>query len=1602
MSKYTDLMKKIAFIDIEVGQNGKILDLGAIKWDNSTFHSSKIKDFIDFISDCEYVCGHNIIEHDLKYLKPFLNKQFIGVDTLYWSPILFPEVPYHKLVKDDKLISDDMNNPLNDSIKAKNLFYDEVSKFKALSELEKRIYYDLLYKDEHFKGLFEFLNYTPNYFSVLFRSSKEIIKESLSGLICKNADISEISISTPVELAYAISIIRTTNKYSITPPWILHNYPKVENILHTLRDIPCKDRDCEYCAEKFDAGKALKKWFGYDSFRTYDNEPLQENAVKAALDGDSLLAVFPTGGGKSLTFQLPALINYETSKGLTVIISPLQSLMKDQVENLEKKGIADSVFINGLLSQIERSEAIERVMSGKTGLLYIAPESLRSATIEKILLSRTISRIVIDEAHCFSAWGQDFRIEYLYIGEFIRKIQNLKGISRQIPISCFTATAKPKVISDIIDYFRKETGLSLKKFASRATRTNLHYTVLYQDSVNEKYTTLRGLLQDRKCPAIVYVSRTKLAENLAQKLTLDGFSAAAFHGQMEVITKIQNQDDFINNKIQIIVATSAFGMGVDKSDVGLVVHFDISDSLENYLQEAGRAGRDVNSNADCYVLYNDDDLNKHFILLNQTKLTLSEINQVWGAVKALTQKRSKVYISALEVARKAGWEERKDVETKVKSALSALETAGYVKRGMNSPRIYATSIIPDNYETAAAAIDNWQDFSDEERINSKRIIKSLISEKQRAKAGTIDAESRIDYLADILGIETNKIIKAVERMRAAKILSKDNDMTAYLKKRNTNRLDNYLKLERFLLSDLEDKPKFMDLKELNEKCNTNGNGKSSVKDLRTLVIFWKNHNYFLKTSPKGVDRLEIIQSQSREELTQRFEKRAKICGFVIETLYKMKNLTPDKDYNTVTFSAAGLLETYNKREEFAIIKAEATIEEFQEALLFLSKTGVITLEGGFMVLYNKLEIDRIAEARFKYKQEDYQQLNEFYKQKIQQIHIVGEFANMIVKDYGKALEYVKDYFNLEYKDFVRKYFDASRQMEISQNISPKKYNEIFGRLTKTQRQIIDDKESKYIVVPAGPGSGKTFVLVRKLASLILMEDIKSEKLLMLTFSRAAATEFSQRLFELIGNAAKYVEIKTFHSYAFDLLGQKGSLEKNENVVRNAVEEIQANRVERSKITKSILVIDEAQDMSADEFALVEELMQSNEDLRIIAVGDDDQNIYSFRGSDSKYFNSFVSTYQATRYEMLSNFRSCKNIIATANCFVKSISGRMKSSPIAPIKNEAGSVSLTVHSSQNFGQAIIDELISMRSSGKTAVLTFTNEDALMITATLKRHNINARLIQSNEGFDLLDMKEFRSIMEYIGNSIVITKEKWDETKNLLNRKYAEKQNFHLLKNFLRTIESLYPNEKYTSDIISFLHESKLEDFISESSDSECIIVSTIHKSKGKEYDNAILSLKGLNDLSNANKRAVYVALTRAKNNLSIHCEENLKLKLDNPEIQLSYDKNNYNESSELLFQLTHQDVVLDFFKSRAAMTLGLNSGDELQINGDYLYRGKRCVAKFSRQFIETKAKLMEKGYSPVEASVRFIVFWHYDDTRDNTIIKCQSPIVLPDILFRKLK
>ena len=1597
---------RYAFVDAEVGASDhKVHDIGAVRYDEAVYHGASKGELMKFLKGIDYLCGHNIIQHDAKYLFGDERQRWQLVDTLYVSPLLFPERPYHKLLKDEKLQTDELNNPVNDCLKARDLLMDEVTAWRRFPQKRQTIYAALLHDKAEFAGFVEIVAEGESE-RLTIESLCELIKEDYKGKICENADLKVLIESHPIELAYALSLIDTKDHRSVTPRWVLKNYPNVESAVRQLRHTRCAG-GCSYCKSQLDVHLNLKSVFGYDQFRTYEGEPLQENAARAAVEGKSLLAIFPTGGGKSLTFQLPAVMEGRSVHGLTVVISPLQSLMKDQVDNLADRGITDAVTINGLLDPITRSLAIQRVMEGDASLLYIAPEMLRSNTIERILLARHVVRFVIDEAHCFSSWGQDFRVDYLYIGKFIRKYQEKKGLSKPIPVSCFTATAKQKVVQDICDYFKETLGLTLELFASSASRTNLRYSVVHADSDEDKYQKLRGLIAESDCPTIVYVSRTKRTKELAQRLSRDGYKALPFNGKMDADEKVANQEAFMNDQVRIIVATSAFGMGVDKKDVGLVVHYDISDSLENYVQEAGRAGRDPQLSARCYVLYSDNDLDKHFILLNQTKLSISEIQQIWKAVKDLTRHREKVCSSALEIARKAGWDDSvSDIETRVRTAISALEQGGYLERGNNVPHVYATGITVKNMDEARKRITESVLFESEEVEKAVRIIKSLISQKNIAKAQDAEAESRIDYLADILGLTKAEVVSSVERMRQEGILADTKDISAFLidgdtERKSQNLLDKFVRLEQYILERISEESLKISCKQLNDDAVNEGIVTSREKDIRTLLYFLTIKGYTRKKED-GAHNMEVTYKAGKDATLARFQKRVDVARFVVEWLYNLVQGRAKQGGKTIAvqFSVVELLKEMQQKGGLLFNTfSDLQLEDVEEALLYLSKIGVLKLEGGFLVLYNAMEIRRIKDNKLRYKQDDYRMLNEFYKQKIQQVHIVGEYANLMVRDYDAALRYVQDYFQMDYKQFISKYFKGDRQSQIQRNLTPGKYEQLFGCLSERQMQIISDKDSRCIVVAAGPGSGKTRVLVHKLASLLLLEDVKHEQLLMLTFSRAAATVFKQRLMGLIGNAAHFVEIKTFHSYCFDLLGRIGNLEDASNVVKQAAEQIAQGEVEPNRIGKTVLVIDEAQDMSKDEYALVRALMTANEEMRVIAVGDDDQNIYEFRGSNSRYMQELARMEGGKLEEMTDNYRSSRHIVDVANCFAGGIRIRLKQTPIVSMSQEEGWVSVTYYQTAIMYEPLAEDLMRNRCNGTSCVLTQTNDEAVILVALLRKKGIQSKLVQSMEGFRFWNLAEMRYFLKYIDQQVktpLISGEVWEAAKQSTFSQYADSESLAYVRRCVEIFESTNKT-KYVSDFKEYVFESSIEDF-SNYSDTD-VVVSTIHKAKGCEFDDVYMLITDGYTPDDQLMRKYYVGMTRAKKRLFIHTNSPIFNNI--PADRHIVSQQHYELPEEVVIQLTHKDVNLSFFKSRKKEVLNLRGGSALTYADHCLHNAITGypVAMLSTRMQQALAEWQEKGYEVQSAKTHFIVAWKPKDAPKG---EKETAVVLADLCLNKRK
>ena len=737
-----------------------------------------------------------------------------------------------------------------------------------------------------------------------------------------------------------------------------------------------------------------------------------------------------------------------------------------------------------------------------------------------------------------------------------------------------------------------------------------------------------------------------------------------------------------------------------------------------------------------------------------------------------------------------------------------------------------------------------------------------------------------------------------------------------------------------------------------------------------------------------------------ETAIKRFETRLEICRYTIEWLYKLTSSTPDDESKTkgIQFSVIELLNNLKSQgsDWFGKLK-DIQLEDVEEALLYLSKIGALKLEGGFLVLYNAMDIRRIKDNKLRYKQEDYRMLNEFYKQKIQQVHIVGEYANLMVKDYNAALQYVQDYFQMDYKRFVSKYFKGERVREIERNVTPDKYNKIFGSLSDKQMEIISDKDSRCIVVAAGPGSGKTRVLVHKLASLLLLEDVKHEQLLMLTFSRAAATEFKQRLMDLIGNAAHFVEIKTFHSYCFDLLGRIGNLDDVKDVVSRAAQMIHEGEVEPNRIAKSVLVIDEAQDMSKEEYALVNALMTANEEMRVIAVGDDDQNIYEFRGSNSQYMNQLLKDSNGRFIEMTENYRSSRHVVDYANTFVHRIKKRMKSAPIISMTKNAGMVSITYHSSVFMYQPLVKDLIARRGHGTMCVLTQTNEEAVILMALLRKEGLNSKLIQSMDGFRFWNMAEVRFFLKLIENdthSSIIADNVWENAKQKTFSTYINSSSICYLQKCIQLFKDTY-KAKYLTDFKDFVFESSVEDFCD--TENADVVVSTIHKSKGMEFDDVYMLISEPRHITEDILRRYYVGITRAKQRLFVHTNSSV-FDVSNA-VQRNVDQNLYKMPNDIVLQLSHKDVNLGFFKSKKKEILALRAGQSLIFDNNYLFANKSNspICQLSHKMQEDLYLWYEKGYAVSSASIRFIVAWKPKDAPKE---EREHAVVLVDLTMSK--
>lgn len=498
-------------IDLEVGvRDGRIHRFAAIRGDTgqSLIYGKgdlgkALAHLDDLAEGAAFVLGHNLVAFDIPHLeaaKPDLRLlQLPQVDTLRLNPLAFPRNPYHHLVKhyqDGQLKRGRLNDPELDARLTLDVFADQQRAFATTPPDLLSAWHWLVTHDTRRSGLDAFFSTVRRNRRPSDSEAQAAVRRRLEGQACavQSMKAQEEAGKSGWPLAYVLAWLSVAGGNSVMPPWVRHQFPEAGVLVRRLRDTPCGDATCEWCRTRHDPVAELERWFQLDSYRpdpaTEDGRSMQQAIVEAAMRRESVLGVLPTGTGKSVCYQIPALSRYDKTGELTVVISPLVALMADQVQGLQNRGIASCAAINGLLSMPERADVLDRVRLGDVAILLIAPEQLRNRSVRKALAQREIGAWVLDEAHCLSKWGHAFRPDYRYVGRFIRE---KAATCPAPPILCLTATAKVGVVEDIAAYFRKELGVELRVFNGGSTRTNLEFTVV-ETTTAEKLAHIHQLL----------------------------------------------------------------------------------------------------------------------------------------------------------------------------------------------------------------------------------------------------------------------------------------------------------------------------------------------------------------------------------------------------------------------------------------------------------------------------------------------------------------------------------------------------------------------------------------------------------------------------------------------------------------------------------------------------------------------------------------------------------------------------------------------------------------------------------------------------------------------------------------------------------------------------------------------------------------------------------------------------------------------------------------------------------------------------------------------------------------------------------------------------
>ena len=1586
---FADFIKRCLTLDLEVGADKQIRDMGVLcggdelRIRDAGLSSDAVQKLNAFADGADFVVGHNIVAHDRGFIKDHLPGAAIldlpVVDTLYLAPLARPQQPYHHLVKDYKLVGAAKSDPVADCLLSLQLLEDCWAILEKLEREQPGLVsiYRSCFDDSDAPGgvsslnlngtgvFLEALGARPLSRDRVLRGFEHFARDRACPVAIRRElpSLLDDPMTRPAA-AYSLAWLTVAGTESILPRWVHRTFPAAPRFLHSVRGVRCNDPGCAYCSVHHDPRGKLEEYFGYKVFHptpmTSDGDSLQERIVMQGIEKQPILAILPTGGGKSLCFQLPAIVHNERTGALTVVISPLQALMKDQVENLNRKTKTGSLAaaLNGLLTMPERHEVLEGVRLGRFALLYVSPEQLRNRSFKTAIRQREIATWVFDEAHCISRWGHDFRPDYLYAARFIREFSEGEGID-PAPVACFTATAKLDVREEIVVHFREELGQELEVLATdRVDRENLLYSV-EEVPIPQKRARILELLAEHlgepsaavpQGAAIIYAGRRRRTEELATALRVHGWNADHFHAGIDPPEKKRVQDAFISGEVPVIVATNAFGMGIDKENVRLVVHADVPGSLENYLQEAGRAGRDGDP-AHCVLLFAKGDLEDQFDLASQACLTQRDISQILKAVRrARRRDAEEIVLSPGEILRipdtEVSFDEREtSANTKVRTAISWLERAGFVLRDENQTRVFqGVPAVPD-LETAKRKMEEL-DLPGHVRQRWLEVIGELQEADLREGIDT----DQLAHLPSFRSLRSHvgedaanwdrtasrEILRTLDEMTRAGLLESGLYFTAWVrhktKGRSLDRLAEIVRVEKAVVDLLcTEHPDAtpgteiqLSISHLQERLRAEEIRVTRGSTLK-LLVGWARQGFSQKAlitlGGGGRHGLRVGFQTDWTGFRKQLDLRVQVSQTVLEVLLAIAERKGLVGEQLVLFS----LEDLRRGIDGQLGLAHPIGDPFnaiEKTLLFLDEHDVIKLQKGLSIFRQAMTIRFPDEAKGKrYSSQHYRPLRDHYDQRVCQIHAIGRYVEEAQLELNGGRNYIQGYFSLHASEFIQQYFaDDPRTLERA--TSRDSYAEIVESLRNdAQEQIVTASNNHNLLVLAGPGSGKTRVVVHRCAYLLRVERIRPERILVVCFNRSAMHQLRVRLRDLVGDLARQVAVHTYHSLALRLtersMTARIKVAGQEKIDFDSIID-EANRrlrgeeqvvgVEPDELRDRLLsgfeyvLVDEYQDIDARQYELITHIARragEDEDrdrcATILAVGDDDQSIYEWRDANIQFLRQFEEEFSAQRHYLVENYRSTQSIIDASNALICHNRDRMKLEHSIRVNVDRlgdppggewesldpvarGHVSLLkVEGGEAQAAAVLAEIERLRRLDPTpdwhnfAILSRTHGQLAAVRALLEREGVPIRRVLRDGLPPLWRIREFKRLLAHLEENKLL-EVSIQKLRGELSRICGANSSWTAMASrILMDLEVGFGGESCAVvNVTEALYRGFADPHRSHVF-GDGVLVGTVHSAKGLEFAHVIVLGGGWKKnarLSEEERRLYYVAMTRARKTLTL--------------------------------------------------------------------------------------------------------------------------------------